>query len=116
MRTSIFIIILVVLTLPAMAQDQRDAVAQKALQSFKQLIAIQPNKSDEIITGDTALLAIGSPVATAIIPLDRLKVYKAGQPASGLIIDIDRVIYPIIDSRTKKSLVLLVLKKIKKDG
>jgi hypothetical protein len=100
MRTLLIAIYLIIFSIQAMAQDQRDIVAQQALQSFKKLLVLQPKQ--DVTAADTAVLALGTPVSTAIIPLDRLKAYKAGQPASTVIMDVDRLIYPVVSTRTKQ--------------
>ena len=90
-----------VATLFSMGQNQRDAAAQQALRSYKQLLAVQPDKNTNM--GDTALWILGTPLKTAIVPLDKLKEYKAGDPAKDLIMNNDNVvIFPVINSRSRQ--------------
>ena len=100
MKTLLFSFALIIISVNIMAQDRRDAVAQQALSTYKQLQAAQPTKNENV--GDTALWTLGSPVRTAIVQLDKLREYKPGDPAKNLIMQSEKVIYPVINSRTKR--------------
>src|SRR5690606_26342704 len=100
MKTLLFSFALIILSVNIMAQDRRDAVAQQALSTYKQLQAAQPTKNENV--RDTALWTLGSPVRTAIVQLDKLREYKPGDPAKNLIMQSEKVIYPVINSRTKR--------------
>lgn len=111
MKPLLLTISFVTVTLFTMAQDQQGVVARNALNTFKQLQSVQPNK--DAAMRDTALWVLGSPVKTAIIPLDKLKEYKTGQAANELIMDIDKLIYPVINSRTKQVISSITIEKNK---
>ena len=100
MKHLLFTCAFTIATLFSMGQDQRSAAAQQGLRSYKQLLAVKPDKN--VNMGDTALWILGTPLNTAIVPLDKLKEYKAGDPAKDLIMNNDNVvIFPVINSRSR---------------
>jgi hypothetical protein len=78
------------------AQIEQNIAAAHGLEKYKKLILLQPRKENQLTASDTASLILGQALPTAIVPLDKLKGYKAGQPAETVISDINEVIYPVI--------------------
>jgi len=94
-----------------MAQDQKDIAAREGLAKFKQLLLVQPQRDKPAI--DTTNLTLGPSVPVAVVSLDKLKQYKAGEAAEGLISDIDEVIFPVLDGRSKAVTSTLTIGRVK---
>ncbi len=106
-------ILSVIFILFAMAQDQQTEIAAQALKNYKQLLRVQPDNESKALLQDESLLILGAPLSTSIIPLDKLKLYRQGQPVNQIVTKIDRLVYPIINSRTKKVVNSLSIEKSK---
>lgn len=111
MKHIIFLIATVFCSFLAMGQNQRDAAAEQGLRNYRQLITLQQPQNDSL--KDLNSLSLGPSISTAIIPLDRLRKYTAGQAANAFIIESDRVIYPIIDTRTNRITSTVTVEKTK---
>lgn len=101
MKRLLLTITMAAATLISMAQDQRDVAAQNALLTYKKLLTVQPDK--DVTLRDTANWILGDPIKTAIVPLDKLKEYKAGDPVKDLVMNNDNVvIFPVINGSSRR--------------
>ena len=101
-----------IIALSAMAQDRSDAAAKEALAKFAKLQEVQPSKNQNL--GDPSVWRLGTPIKTAIIPLDKLREYKAGDPATQVIQANENIlIYPVINSRTQQVITAITLENTK---
>ncbi len=85
-----------------MAQEQMETAASVGLGKFKRLGILQSNIEHLFTVVDTTNLQLGNPIQTAIVPLDKLKQYIEGQPASSFMTDIDQYVYPVINGQSKR--------------
>jgi len=96
-----------------MAQDQQqEAAASTGLGKFKKLSQLSPNKEKLFAAADTGNLQLAAPLATAIVPLDKLKQYKTGQPATDVITNMDELVYPVVNGQSKKLSGTMTLAKV----
>ncbi len=86
----------------AMAQNPTNDAADKGLATFKKLALLQPSKENPVNAADTSSLRLGTPLQTQIVPLDKLKAYKAGDATGPVITAIDEIVYPVINTRTNR--------------
>jgi len=95
-----------------MAQEQMETAASIGLGKFKRLGLLQPNIENLFTVADTTNLQLGNPIQTAIVPLDKLKQYIKGQPASSLMTDIDQYVYPVVNGQSKRLSGTMTLAKV----
>lgn len=95
-----------------MAQEQMETAASVGLGKFKRLGLLRPSKENLFTAADTTNLQLGNPIQTAIVPLDKLKEYKEGQPASSFITDIDQYVYPVVNGQSKRLSGTMTLAKV----
>jgi hypothetical protein len=101
MKSLYIIFVIGLLPIVIMAQDQKDIAASKGLEKFKKLTLLQRQKENLVNASDTASLALGQALQTAVVSLDMLKTYKSGQSAAALIKDINEFIYPVVNGKNK---------------
>src|SRR5215467_11447302 len=111
MKNLLLYILTGLLPFSLMAQDQKATAAAQGLEKFRKIIFLQPQKERTVSEADTANLQLGAGIQTALVSLDRLKTYKAGQPAAGIITDINEFVYPIVNGQTKKIVGSMTLSK-----
>lgn len=97
----IFACLLVLLSVSTMAQTRPNIDTEKALQTLKKLIAAQQFRDQSLPAPDTSNLMVGEAINVSFVPLDKLRAYKDGTPAKGLITDLNQVIIPVINRRTQ---------------
>ena len=95
-----------------MAQEQMETAASVGLGKFKRLGLLQSSNENLFTVADTTNLQLGSPIQTAIVPLDKLKQYIEGQPASSFITDIDQYVYPVVNGQSKRLSGTMTLAKV----
>jgi hypothetical protein len=95
-----------------MAQEQMETATSVGLGKFKRLGLLQPSKENLFTAADTTNLQLGNPIQTAIVPLDKLKQYKEGQPASSFITNIDEYVYPVVNGQSKRLSGTMTLAKV----
>jgi hypothetical protein len=95
-----------------MAQEQMETAASVGLGKFKRLGLLQHSKENLFTAADTTNLQLGNPIQTAIVPIDKLKQYKEGQPASSFITDIDEYVYPVVNGQSKRLSGTMTLAKV----
>ena len=95
-----------------MAQEQMETAASVGLGKFKRLGLLQSSNENLFTVADTTNLQLGNPIQTAIVPLDKLKQYIEGQPASSFITDIDQYVYPVVNGQSKRLSGTMTLAKV----
>jgi hypothetical protein len=95
-----------------MAQEQMETAASAGLGKFKRLGLMQPNIENSFTVADTTNLQLANPIQTSIVPLDKLKQYTEGQPASSIMTDIDQYIYPVVNGQSKRLSGTMTLAKV----